>query len=164
MHMQDILKYGHQEIIRATEKLPSERWELPNACGVWSVKNIVAHLASYELMLRDVLGSLLDNNAETPMLKQMFELGDGWNDSAVESRKALNPDESFREYLQAYEGNQSLISQIPPALASQSGVLSWYGEAYDLDDFLVYSFYGHKREHAAQINAFCDILKREGEL
>ena len=30
------------------------------------------------------------------------------------------------------------------------------------DDFIVYSFYGHKREHMAQVNVFKDTLKQRG--
>ena len=90
MHMHDIILYGHLEIMKATEKLPLDRWELPNACGVWSVKNIVAHLTAYELMLVDVLSSLLDENTITPTLSNMFSLRDTWNDDEVEKRKHLN--------------------------------------------------------------------------
>ena len=39
----------------------------------------------------------------------------------------------------------------------QSGTLPWYGMEYALDDFLVYIYYGHKREHSAQIAAFRDL-------
>jgi len=42
----------------------------------------------------------------------------------------------------------------------QAGTLPWYGLEYALDDFLVYAFYGHKREHSAQIAAFRDRLER----
>jgi hypothetical protein len=38
------------------------------------------------------------------------------------------------------------------------GTLPWYGPEYALDDFIVYSYYGHKREHSAQINVFRDQL------
>ena len=31
-------------------------------------------------------------------------------------------------------------------------------DEYSLDDFLVYTFYGHKREHAARFEAFGDRL------
>ena len=40
----------------------------------------------------------------------------------------------------------------------ENGTLPWYGAEYSLDDFIVYTYYGHKREHAAQIAAFRDHL------
>lgn len=160
MHMHDIILYGHLEIMKATEKLPLDKWELPNACGVWSVKNIIAHLAAYELMLVDVLSSLLDENAITPTLSNMFTLRDAWNDDEVEKRKHLNATDTFKEYTDNHEKVVQLLEDIPAERATKAGALSWYGDSYDLDDFLVYTFYGHKREHAAQIHAFRDVLKR----
>lgn len=160
MHMHDIILYGHGEIMKATEKLPLDKWELPNACGVWSVKNIVAHLAAYELMLVDVLSSLLEPDAITPTLSNMVNMRDSWNDDEVEKRKHLNASETFREYTDNHAKVLQLMERLPSEFATKAGALSWYGDAYDLDDFLVYTFYGHKREHAAQINAFRDVLAR----
>lgn len=39
--------------------------------------------------------------------------------------------------------------------------MPWYGDAYALDDLIVYMYYGHKREHNAQIAAFRDRFKVE---
>ena len=50
-------------------------------------------------------------------------------------------------------------ARIPPDTWRQNGTLPWYGAEYSLDDFIVYTFYGHKREHTAQINVFKDTLK-----
>ena len=54
----------------------------------------------------------------------------------------------------------SMVDTIPSETLRQSGTLPWYGMAYALDDFLVYAYYGHKREHSAQIAAFRDVLNR----
>jgi uncharacterized damage-inducible protein DinB len=164
MHMHDIINYGDGEIVKATSKLAHDYWDLPNACGVWSVKNIVAHLASYELMLIDSLSLLLDANAPTPTLNDLFRLGDAWNDAEVEKRKQLSPAETYLDYANNFQKSQELLQGLPLELATKSGALAWYGEAYDVEDFLVYAFYGHKREHSAQIHAFVDVLKREGVL
>ena len=42
----------------------------------------------------------------------------------------------------------------------QVGTLPWYGAEYALDDYLVYAFYGHKREHSGQISVFKDHLPK----
>ena len=44
--------------------------------------------------------------------------------------------------------------QVPIRVRRLNGMLPWYGAATDLEDFIVYSIYGHKREHAAQIAAY----------
>jgi hypothetical protein len=54
----------------------------------------------------------------------------------------------------------SQIAQIPAEKLREAGTLPWYGMEYSLDDFLVYTYYGHKREHSAQVDAFRDKLAR----
>jgi DNA-binding transcriptional LysR family regulator len=55
------------------------------------------------------------------------------------------------------------VAQLPPETLRQTGTLSWYGAVYALDDFLVYAYYGHEREHSAQIAAFRDHLRERSK-
>ena len=61
-------------------------------------------------------------------------------------------------YNDAHAQVMSMVTQLPSETLRQPGTLPWYGEVYALDDFLVYAYYGHKREHSAQIAAFRDRL------
>ena len=56
----------------------------------------------------------------------------------------------------------SLLVTLSPETLRQSGTLPGYGREYALDDVLVYMYYGHKREHSAQIAAFRDRLREGG--
>ncbi len=47
MNAVDILKYGHLTVIQTIDGFPESAWDTPGACGTWSVKDIIAHLASY---------------------------------------------------------------------------------------------------------------------
>ena len=67
MNAKDILKYGNRTLINSLEGLPEEQWYVEGVCGVWSVKDIVAHLASYERTLVEVFGLFLENEP-TPLL------------------------------------------------------------------------------------------------
>jgi hypothetical protein len=40
----------------------------------------------------------------------------------------------------------------------QPGILPWHGGQYSLDDFVVYQYYGHKREHSAEIAGFLNRI------
>ncbi len=57
MNAVDILKYGHLTVLQTLDGFPESAWDTQGACGVWSVKDIIAHLASYEQVLVDVLTS-----------------------------------------------------------------------------------------------------------
>lgn len=159
MNATDILKYGQLTVLQTIDGFPESDWETPGACGYWSVKDILAHLASYERVLVDILASFTAGSP-TPALDAFLEQGAQFNDSEVDRRK----DNSIRDVLAEFNDTHAqvmfLIAGIAPAKLRETGILPWYGTAYSLDDVLVYMYYGHKREHSAQIAAFKDILKQ----
>lgn len=157
MHAEDILFYGHRSLMRSMRGLADEHWSQSGVCGIWSAKDVIAHLASYELMLSEVLGSF-QGLQETPTLDR-YQAGDNANDAEVEARNRLSHLEALQEYEAAHELVAERIKAIPVASLREKGAIAWYGEQYDLEDYIVYVGYGHKREHAAQFNSFKDSLK-----
>lgn len=151
MNIADIIKYGHQTVLAAVDGYPDEAWEQTGAVGVWSPKNIMAHLTSFELMHGDVLRTF-DSNGETPYL-DAFRAG-GYNDAQVAKRRSMSPAEVIAEYVAAQKEVASLVANIAPERCREPGTLPWYGAEYSLDDFVVYTCYGHKREHCAQLKLF----------
>jgi Mycothiol maleylpyruvate isomerase N-terminal domain len=158
MNAVDILKYGHLTVIQTLDGFPESAWELPGACGVWSVKDIIAHLASYEQVLVDILGTFADDSSNRT-LNSFIEMERQFNDFEVDRRKAKTVQEVLAEFHDTHTQVMSLLMNIPPEMLRQTGTLPWYGREYALDDVLVYMYYGHKREHSAQIAAFRDRLR-----
>ena len=157
MNASDILKYGQGTVLQAIEGLPESAWETPGACGVWSIKDIIAHLASYEHVLVDVLSTFV-GGASTPYLSKFTDPGGNFNDPEVAARKGKSVKEVLDEFNDTYALVMSLITRIPVETFRQAGTIPWYGIEYALDDYIVYAYYGHKREHSAQIAAFRDHL------
>jgi len=155
MNASDILKYGQFTVLQTLEVFPASALETPGACGVWSVKDIIAHLASYEHVLVDVLATFLVGGP-TPYLSKFTQPGGQFNDTEVDTRKEKTMKEVLSEFNDAHAQVMSLAAQIPVETFRQVGTLPWYGKEYALDDFIVYTYYGHKREHSAQIAAFRD--------
>lgn len=156
MNLLDILRYGHQTVIDVAEAVPRSEWDVPGVCGVWSVRQIIAHLASYEQLLVDVF-QILNEPAPTPNLDLFLQQGPMvFNDDQVARRDNLTSSEIWSEYKDTHERTLVLAASLAPSLLRQTGLLTWYGDEYDLEDFIVYSYYGHKREHAAQIAVFID--------
>ncbi|NJL58175.1 hypothetical protein HC928_25960 [bacterium] len=75
----------------------------------------------------------------------------GFNEKEVQARRARSVAAVLDEYNEHYAEVMRLIEQIPEEKRRQNGILVWYGDVYDLEDFIVYTYYGHKREHSAQI-------------
>jgi hypothetical protein len=162
MNTADILKYGHLTVIESIEGLPEIDWETPGVCGVWSVKDIIAHLASFEYLLIDALTTFL-NDGPFPTLQKYGANPDGFNDIEVEARQHKSVAEVLAEYNEVQAQTMLLLAQIPVEARRQTGTLPWYGNEYALDDFIVYTFYGHKRAHTAQIAVFRDQLERASQ-
>ena len=156
MNTGDVLKYGHLTVLRAIDGLDEADLYTAGVCGVWSVKEILAHLASFEQMLVELLKSLL-GSSDTPTLDR-FRQAASFNDDEVARRKDRTAGQVLAEYNQAYEEAAGLLAQVPLEVRRRNGLLAWYGPEYDLEDFIVYSFYGHKREHCAQIAVYRDRL------
>jgi hypothetical protein len=96
------------------------------------------------------------------MMSRVGEIGIGaFNDDQVEARKKLSKAETWSEYEQSCTRiAEQFVPKIPAEVWSQTGTLPWYGAEYSLDDYIVYTYYGHKREHCAQINIFKDTLSQ----
>jgi hypothetical protein len=161
MNATDVLKYGQLTVMQAIDGFPETAWETPGACGAWSVKDIIAHLASYERVLVDILPPFTGGGS-TPVLNSYVELGGQFNESEVSRRRAKAIQDILAEFNDMHIQVMSLLVNIPSETLRQSGTLPWYGREYALDDVLVYMYYGHKREHSAQIAAFRDRLREAG--
>ena len=158
MNTVDVLKYGHHTVVQAVDGLAAVDWATPGVCGWWSVKDIIAHLASFEHLLIDVLKSVQGEEA-TPTLDKFGQDQQRFNDLEVEARRDQPVGLVWAEYNETFARAEELMARIPEEQRRLNGVLPWYGAEYDLEDFIVYTFYGHKREHCAQIAVFRDQLK-----
>jgi uncharacterized damage-inducible protein DinB len=153
-----IMFYGNRTFMAALEGLDTAHWETAGACGIWSVTDIVSHLAAYEQLIGDVLG-MAAGVAEKPMWDRFMAAYQTWNDETVAERRGLTPEQALAGYAAAYEERMLRARQLSPELMATPGTIPWYGDQYSLDDYIVYTDYGHKREHAAQVMAFRDVLK-----
>jgi hypothetical protein len=163
MNAHDILHYGHTFVTRNLAELPMSEWETENVCGWWSTKNIIAHLASFEYVLIDAMQSFVGGGPATYLGAMNADPGK-FNDDQVAARQNTPAQQVYDEYTAQHLITLELLAKIPAETVRQAGTLPWYGPEYALDDFIVYQYYGHKREHTAQINVFKDLLKHSGQL
>lgn len=162
MNTSDILKYGHEFFMETFDGLPETDWHTPNVCGVWSVKDIVAHVASFEPVLVDILNDILGDTGPKPALEKMSSQDpQQFNDTEVGSRQGLSVAAMLAEYTEGHASVMAHIVRVPAEKCAELGTIPAYGPEYSLDDFIVYSYYGHKREHGAQVAVFRDLLKAQ---
>lgn len=159
MHASDVLMYGHFTFMDTLEEFPADQRNTSGAVGYWSVKDLVAHLGSFELVLVEVLQDMA-TPSPTPLRDALATDGQAFNDQQVDVlRKSWSYEQCLEEYLAAHEQVRELVSKLPAGLLQQTGAIPWYGEAYDLEDLIAYQYYGHKREHSGQIQTFRDRFR-----
>lgn len=158
MNVMDILKYGNLTLLGSVKQIPEPEWKTPDVCGWWSVKDIMAHMTSFELWHVEVLETILGIEAGTYM-QEMSQGGEKFNQIQVARRTDMSVSDLLEEYTEAHSRLMELSGRIPGETYRQNGTIPWYGSEYCLDDFIVYSNYAHKREHSAQVNVFKDKLE-----
>ena len=163
MNAKDVLHYGQDFVLRNLVDLPMAQWETQNVCGWWSTKDILSHLTSFECVLNESLQTFL-GGGPTPYMEQLGADHGKFNDDQVAARQGHSAQQVFDEVQAEHARSMALIAQIPAEVIRQAGAIPWYGLEYSLDDYIVYQYYGHKREHTAQINVFKDALKQAGQL
>ena len=77
MNPLDVLKYGHRTVLKTLDGLPEADWQTPGVVGDWSVKDVVAHLASHEQVLVEILQSLLGEAATLGNTLDLAITGEG---------------------------------------------------------------------------------------
>ena len=154
MNARDILYYGNRTLLMSMERVPPSERNTGGLIGWWSAREAMAHLAIFEGGLTEILESFLGG----PPPRLMVGMEASKNDALVAQKEGMTFDALLAEYNVHVERNLKLIEQIPPETLRAVGTIPWYGDEYSLDDFIVYTYYGHKREHAARFEAFGDML------
>jgi hypothetical protein len=156
MNTTALLTYAHDNVLSAVSRVAPTDWDTPGACGVWSPKEILAHLTSFEIVLVELLQSLTRPNMATPQLDAFLADQEQFNETAVAQRRHLTPETILAKYKTTHRQALDLLAKLDHIDPRQRGIFDWYGPDYDLEDFLIYTFYGHKQEHCAQIVAFSE--------
>jgi hypothetical protein len=156
----DLFEDSHQRLMTAVQSLSERQWQAPNVCGLWSIKDIMAHLTSIELVLVDVLYNLLDPERPTPKLHVFWDTLaacghniDKYNRREVALRRRKSVAEVLAEYEQTHAQASSLLTRIPTSRYREKGIFWWHGRTLDLTELIGY-YDGHKREHYNQIVAW----------
>ena len=163
MNADDVMNYGHGTLMASLDAVDENLLETGGACGYWSVKNLLAHLTSFEWLIVDTLAQITGEST-TPHLDAMFAQGDDFNDAQVNERADKSYNQQLTEYLTAHAKATALLAEIPLEKRREKGLVAWYGEDYDLEDIIVYMIYAHKREHCGQIDIFKDSVKQTENL
>jgi len=162
MNAKDILHFGDKDLRGAFKGLSKRAWQKVGVTTKWSLRDLLAHMISYEWLLVDAFRYVLKIKP-TQTLDAMNAGYEKFNDAEVLARAGKSPQMLMREYSRAYKEVIKLAKKLSPEKLRKPGTIPWYGKQYSLDDFIVYANYAHKREHVAGINQFRKKMKKYGK-
>jgi len=158
VNAEDILFYANKHVLDALQDFPDDQWDASGVTGWWSMKHVLGHLTAFETLLVAALESF--GRQPSAYLQKYLDLGGHeFNNQAVPPLAQKPLAELWGQYHAAHARSLELLRLIPLEKRRQAGTLPWYGAEYDLEDFIAYTYYGHKREHMGEINAFRDRLR-----
>ena len=147
-----MLENSNLLVIQTVDNLNEVAWDIPGACGEWSVKDIIAHLATYEQVMIDVLNTFTGSEP-TPYVLRWIQQHDDFNKAEVEARRYNTAQHVEDEYQDLQVQATSLLQQIPEETIQRKGTLDWYKPESSLADFID-MMYKHTLEHCEQIKIF----------
>ena len=152
MNPTDILTYGQRQIDELIDRLEPADWELL-ALGTWTTKDLIGHLGAFEVRFVEILARSVGEEPATTLTTDPLET---FNDDQAAVRFGWTVEAIIKELRDAHARAMALVSRIPADRWREVGTIPWYGPEYSLDDLVVYLIYGHKREHAPQLEAVLD--------
>lgn len=141
------LREERAKLEAALAGLSPEQMERPGVCGAWSVKDLLAHVASWE---RHLLSDLEKMRRGEPLLEVG---GDGTFNQINEDNYLRSRDWSLEEVRAESESSYSQVIQWLEG-ASQAELDRPYLYGMTLGDFVKVDTWEHYAEHRAQIERF----------
>lgn len=148
MQMIEILDNSHLQVIESVDDLNEALWDLPGVSGNWSVKDVIAHLTSYELLLIDILNTAQGEQVSPYVLRWRADLHE-FNADMVESRRYHTAQQVLTEYQDAQMRASALLAAMPVELLEKQDALTERSVAD-----IVVQLGRHIQQHCEQIVLF----------
>jgi hypothetical protein len=152
MRTVDVLDKGHLMVMQTIDDLPEVRWDEPGVCGNWSVKEIIAHLTSYELLLIEAFKTFSGAKPDSSLLN-FAQDNQRFHAAEVAKRRYATAQQIADEYNDVQVQAISLLAQVAPEKVTQKGIVPWFGPELALSE-VVDQLCAHTCEHCEHIKNF----------
>jgi hypothetical protein len=159
MNVREVLQHGHDILLKSLEGISETDAVNIHVTDNWNVKDMVGHITVLDRVLSDLLKKQISDVA-TPYLSQYIDMGsDEFKNFNYGERKFINYKEVLAEFSSSHQHLMEMTFKVPDEMIKEKKTIPWYGPEYSIEDFIIYANYGHKCEHAGQINQFKHRLK-----
>lgn len=140
----DILESSHAKILSLLNEVDIQREIYP----LWTVREIMAHLAGWDDLVIKHIQTLVDAHAPAaPAIKGI----NAYNATSLASREDLDYDQVLKEYIQNRQALLKLLRDVPAEMISVQYAVPWGGEE-NLEE-VVNIFGPHELEHAEDMQS-----------
>jgi hypothetical protein len=129
-----------KELVRSNEGLSEEHMALPGVVGDWSVKDLIAHVTTWEEEALKML-PLIARGLRTPLYGGI----DRFNAKSVARKRSLSHDQVSRESAETHQRLISYLEEVPESLFATE---TRFRRRLRLDT------YGHYPEHTRSIEVW----------
>jgi len=152
MNATEQLENAHLLVIQTVDNLPELEWDIPMSGGGWTVKDTIAHLASYTHLLVEMCHMVLKDAAPTPYVIQFIEQSTEFNQTQVAARSSRTAQQVIDEFEEVEAEASGLLAQIPVETIEKKGTIAGRGERSLSDSVSALS--AHIQRHCDEITAF----------
>ncbi len=152
MNAVEQLENAHLLVIQTVDNLPELEWDIPMSGEGWTVKDTIAHLASYERLLADMCHVVLKDSTPTPTITQYIKQSTEFNQTQVAARSNHTAQQVIDEFEEVQAEVTGLLASIPVEKIEEKGTLGGRGERSLSDSVSALS--AHIQRHCDEITAF----------
>ncbi|MGH2493913.1 MAG: DinB family protein [Ktedonobacteraceae bacterium] len=138
-------------LLDAISDLPDTRLEQKGVVGEWSIKNVLAHLVDWEIVVTDFLPQRIATGVKPALLVVIGDDEDGWNAQQVAAREHL----TAREQLDEFERSRRALLQVLRNLDEETlnREHPWPEYKGTVAEYILDGIGGHESEHREAILA-----------
>jgi hypothetical protein len=148
----DELRAARGALVQAIDGLTGDQMLRVGAVGLWSVKDVLAHLVSWEAELVTVLSQLEQHKQRAPRIVEIDDI-DEWNDDQYH----INAPRPLDGVLQDFHGVHKHLVQVVESLSDRvlddNRLFPWM-EGEPLSYLIAENAVWHEEEHAEDIRAW----------
>jgi len=145
-------------LIDEIQGLPDSTLNQKGLVGEWSIKNVLAHLNSWEQVVVQMLPERLATGVTPKVLSDSVADEDAWNAQEVNSSEHMTPQEQLAQFQQTRQDLLQLIHDIgEEGLQRSHPWASWQGT---VAEYILEAIGEHEREHRESVLAAIQSLQK----
>jgi uncharacterized damage-inducible protein DinB len=146
------LRAARARLLQALEGLTDEHMLQVGAVGIWSIKDVLAHLVAWEAELVTALSRLEQHKRQPPRIVEIDDIDD-WNDEQYHTNVARSLDVVLDDFHGVHKHLIAALESLDDRILDDNRRWPWM-EGEPLSYLVFENAIWHEDEHAADIRAW----------